>query len=260
MWKNLFKKTTPGKHSVPFFKGNCGWKLTFRGFQVDGSNFSHRNVATGTFYLDFCHFLSLSLHLFCYFQTFRLALLFCDSQISDSPFFGSDRLDWSFTPACATALVSTEVMCMDMCMSSFKVIQWEHQNLQQVITWYKGDTVDGWNPAPDDREFIPLFTRFYTSQVVQDFSHQQQGLKKWLQFFFVWFSNRNPYNGYINPYYWVDDLPLLYGNNGSLDPSTNGYFQIIFTLEIVCSNKALAKLFLGRDSLNLQRTSGDPSF
>ena len=31
---------------------------------------------------------------------------------------------------------------------------------------------------------------------------------------------RNPYNGYINPYYWVDDHPLLYGNNGSLDPST----------------------------------------
>ena len=26
----------------------------------------------------------------------------------------------------------------------------------------------------------------------------------------------NPYNGYINPY----DHPLLYGNNGSLDPSS----------------------------------------
>ena len=32
--------------------------------------------------------------------------------------------------------------------------------------------------------------------------------------------NRNPYHGYINPYYWVDDHPLLYGNNGSLDSST----------------------------------------
>ena len=31
----------------------------------------------------------------------------------------------------------------------------------------------------------------------------------------------NPYNGYINPYYWVDDHPLLYGNNGNLDPSTH---------------------------------------
>ena len=28
----------------------------------------------------------------------------------------------------------------------------------------------------------------------------------------------NPYNGYINPYYWVDDHPLLYGNNENLDP------------------------------------------
>ncbi len=33
--------------------------------------------------------------------------------------------------------------------------------------------------------------------------------------------NRNPYNGYINPDYWVDDHPPLYGNNGSLDPGTN---------------------------------------
>ena len=24
----------------------------------------------------------------------------------------------------------------------------------------------------------------------------------------------------MNPYYWVDDHPLLYGNDGSLDPST----------------------------------------
>ena len=33
----------------------------------------------------------------------------------------------------------------------------------------------------------------------------------------------NPYNGYINPYYWVDDHPLLFGNIGSLDPSTYRY-------------------------------------
>ena len=33
--------------------------------------------------------------------------------------------------------------------------------------------------------------------------------------------NRNPYNGYINPYYWVDDHPLLYGNHWSLDPGTH---------------------------------------
>ena len=38
--------------------------------------------------------------------------------------------------------------------------------------------------------------------------------------------NKNPYNGYINPYYWVDDHPLLYGNNGSLDPGTYVYKYI----------------------------------
>ena len=32
-------------------------------------------------------------------------------------------------------------------------------------------------------------------------------------------------NGYINPYYWVDDHPLLYGNNGSLDPGTHHFLK-----------------------------------
>ena len=34
-------------------------------------------------------------------------------------------------------------------------------------------TVDGRNPAPVDRYFIPFFTRSYTFQVVQDLFHQQ---------------------------------------------------------------------------------------
>ena len=34
-------------------------------------------------------------------------------------------------------------------------------------------TVDGRNPAPVDMENPPLLSRFYTSQVVQDFFHQQ---------------------------------------------------------------------------------------
>ena len=42
----------------------------------------------------------------------------------------------------------------------------------------------------------------------------------------------NPYKGYINPYYWVDDLPLLYGNNGSLDPSTYSGLSRIMVLEV----------------------------
>ena len=35
------------------------------------------------------------------------------------------------------------------------------------------DTVDGTNPAPVNMVNIPLFPRFYTSQVVQDFFRQQ---------------------------------------------------------------------------------------
>ena len=47
----------------------------------------------------------------------------------------------------------------------------------------------------------------------------------------------NPYNGYINPYYWVDDHPLLYGNNGSLDPSTINHEQSnIHTVNIPLSH------------------------
>ena len=38
---------------------------------------------------------------------------------------------------------------------------------------YQQHTVDGQNPAPIDKQAIPLFTGFYTSQVVQDFVHQQ---------------------------------------------------------------------------------------
>ena len=34
-------------------------------------------------------------------------------------------------------------------------------------------TVDGRNPAPADVVDIPVFIGFYTSQVVQDFFHQQ---------------------------------------------------------------------------------------
>ena len=45
--------------------------------------------------------------------------------------------------------------------------------------------------------------------------------------------NRNPYNGYINPYYWVDDHPLLYGNNGSLDPGT---YIVAVTLNDLVTN------------------------
>ena len=43
----------------------------------------------------------------------------------------------------------------------------------QRIQFQGWNTVDGWNPAPVDMVNIPLFTGFHTSQVVQDFFHQQ---------------------------------------------------------------------------------------
>ena len=42
----------------------------------------------------------------------------------------------------------------------------------QESSRYSTHTVDGRNPAPVSRSFVPLFTKFYTSQVVQDFFHQ----------------------------------------------------------------------------------------
>ena len=39
-------------------------------------------------------------------------------------------------------------------------------------------TVDGRNPTPVDMVNILSFTRFHTSQVVQDFFHQQKSVSK----------------------------------------------------------------------------------
>ena len=55
----------------------------------------------------------------------------------------------------------------------------------------------------------------------------------------------NPYNGYRNPYYWVDDHPLLYGNNGSLDPST--YRHILHRSESRWRNPPKGGLVRGHD-------------
>ena len=46
-----------------------------------------------------------------------------------------------------------------------------HESWQSCIK--NNDTLGGRNPAPVDRQFIPLFTGFRTSQVVPDFFHQQ---------------------------------------------------------------------------------------
>jgi len=48
------------------------------------------------------------------------------------------------------------------------------QNNQTQCLLFWVNTVDGIHPAPvDNMENLPLFTGVYTSQVVQDFFHQQ---------------------------------------------------------------------------------------
>ena len=51
--------------------------------------------------------------------------------------------------------------------------QSRQQSIDGILPRIPSDTVDGRNPAPVDRWFIPLFVGFQPSKVVQDFSHQQ---------------------------------------------------------------------------------------
>ena len=55
----------------------------------------------------------------------------------------------------------------------------------QRLSMMKIQTVDGRNPAPVDRWFIPLFLGFQPSKVVQDFFHPQYG---------VWFARQKKCN------------------------------------------------------------------
>ena len=59
--------------------------------------------------------------------------------------------------------------------------------------------VDGGNPAPVDRQFIPLITGFYTSQVVQDFFHQQYALPLWNGDLWSVILNENGVPGFGEP-------------------------------------------------------------
>ena len=52
------------------------------------------------------------------------------------------------------------------------------------------------------------------------------------------------FHGHINPYYyWVDDHPLLYGNNGSLDPGTYNPQTKARTIPGVSSWKSKSTIF-----------------
>ena len=52
----------------------------------------------------------------------------------------------------------------------------------------------------------------------------------------------NPYNGPVNPYYWVDDNPLLYGNIGGLGPSTNVHIPKDASLKSLGNTSLLTRL------------------
>ena len=53
---------------------------------------------------------------------------------------------------------------------------------------------------------------------------------------------RNPNNWYINPYYWVDDHPPLYGNNGSLDSErADGSIHMVMPQPLVGGSKPISQ-------------------
>ena len=87
-------------------------------------------------------------------------------------------------------------------LGSYETSQVEVEDTKQLAVCKKHDedadrspkdpgTVDGRNLAPVDMVNIPLFIGFHTSQVVQDFSHQQYDLRKGLHKLF-WGWDWNP--------------------------------------------------------------------
>ena len=83
--------------------------------------------------------------------------------------------------------------------------------IPRLPTWVKistmaYDTVDGKNPAPVDMVNIPLFARFHTCWVVQDFFHQQ----------FVWKELKPPALDTLAFWMWVSFGENLIGASLSL--------------------------------------------
>ena len=70
--------------------------------------------------------------------------------------------------------------CLDPRFNS--LVDWLVCSLEIFPGWnaWTHGTVDGRNPAPVGRYFIPLFSGFHTSQVVQDFFYQQYDMYDWL--------------------------------------------------------------------------------
>ena len=68
-------------------------------------------------------------------------------------------------------------------LSAAVAVPWKSKII--LFPFVSGNTVDGRNPAPVEVSSLLLFTRFYTSQVLKDFSHQQYhvlSIFTWIQF------------------------------------------------------------------------------
>jgi len=66
----------------------------------------------------------------------------------------------------------------------------------------------------------------------------------------------NPYNGYINPYYWVDDqAPIILGNTGSLDHTTHIIFAVNPEAPSICSKRFAFQRMIFRPSVPFDSAS-----
>ena len=102
-------------------------------------------------------------------------------------------------------------------------------------------TVVGRNPAPVDMVNIPLFTGFYTSQVVQDFFHQQYHHHSFLS---VSFQERAAYD-HPGPTTAMDrraveavqnpwpTTPRAPGGSGAGEPSGQGGWELVVGYTLV---------------------------
>ena len=69
----------------------------------------------------------------------------------------------------------------------------------------------------------------------------------------------NPYNGYINPCYWVDDQTLLHANNASLDPIAHMDQRLSTKKNTVFSDKKTSRQVTGIEKENPKNILGSKS-
>ena len=132
-----------------------------------------------------------------------------------------------------------------MSSNSFNSFSWQDVfGVFAGVVWYQSNNN---TCAQRWREFCKMFKRWFWKPQIEASNFFQlwwwcwqrttaarglRGQKLWVVFFWSFVPGSklvvlgmvihpligNPYSGYINPYYWVDDHPLLYGNNGSWSP------------------------------------------